>query len=203
MIVGPMKDEPAGPLSAPPGADASAADRPGGGNPVAPDASRPDRDRARAFLDLHEGRHAVPVLDDAAIGALLRTARRIAIVGASDDPDRPSNDVFRYLRDQGLECVPVNPNASHVLGVPAFPSLAKAVAATGPVDIVDVFRRSELCIPHAREAVDAGARCLWLQLGVVSWEAARIAHEAGLAVVMDRCTKIEHGRLARQAAPGQ
>jgi predicted CoA-binding protein len=68
------------------------------------------------------------------------------------------------------------------------------VAETGPFDIVDVFRRSELCVVHAQEAIAAGARCLWLQLGVVNWEAARIAHDAGLAVVMDRCTAIEHRR---------
>ncbi len=152
--------------------------------------------RARDLLDLHEGRGPVPVLDGAAIGAVLRAARRIAVVGASDDVSRPSHDVFRYLRDQGFDCVPVNPNVCDVLGVPAFRSLPEAVAATGPFDIVDVFRRSELCVPHAREAVDAGARCLWLQLGVVNWEAARIAHEAGLSVVMDRCTAIEWRRLA-------
>jgi predicted CoA-binding protein len=69
------------------------------------------------------------------------------------------------------------------------------VAETGPVDIVDVFRRSELCVPHAHEAVVVGARCFWLQLGVVNWEAARIAYDAGLAVVMDRCTAIEVGRI--------
>lgn len=81
--------------------------------------------------------------------------------------------------------------------MPAFATLAEAVAATGPVDIVDVFRRPELCVPHAREAIEAGARCLWLQLGVVNWEAARIADEAGLTVVMDRCTAIEHRRVRR------
>ncbi len=73
--------------------------------------------------------------------------------------------------------------------------VGEAVAASGPVDIVDVFRRSELCVPHAEEAVAVGARCLWLQLGVVNWEAARIAAAGGLDVVMDRCTAIEHRRL--------
>ena len=82
-----------------------------------------------------------------------------------------------------------------LFGVTAYPSLADAVAATGPFDIVDVFRRSELCVPHAREAVATGARCLWLQLGVVDWEAARIAHDGGLTVVMDRCTAIEWSRF--------
>ena len=93
--------------------------------------------------------------------------------------------------------MPVNPNEREVHGRQAFASLADAVAETGPVDIVDVFRRSELCVPHAREAVAAGAGCLWLQLGVVNWEAATIAAEGGLAVVMDRCSAIEVGRLGR------
>ena len=91
--------------------------------------------------------------------------------------------------------MPVNPNEQSILGVPAFRTLAEAVEATGPFDMVDVFRRSELCVPHAREAVEIGATCLWLQLGVVNWEAARIAHDGGLSVVMDRCTAIEWRRL--------
>jgi len=125
----------------------------------------------------------------------MRATRRIAVVGASADPGRPSHDVFRYLVEHGFECVPVNPNAREVLGVPSFRSLAEAVTATGPFDMVDVFRRSELCVPHAREAVAVGARVLWLQQGIVSWEAARIAHDAGLDVVMDRCTAIEWRKL--------
>ena len=143
-------------------------------------------------------RHGVPVLDDAGIAELLRSARRIAVVGASSRPGRPSRGVVEYLVEAGYDVVPVNPNEREVAGRPAFPTLEAAVAATGPVDIVDVFRRSELCVPHAREAVAVGARCLWLQLGVVNWEAARIAHEGGLAVVMDRCTAIEHRRLGRR-----
>ena len=150
----------------------------------------------RAILDLEEGPGPVPLLDDAGTAAALRAARRIAIIGASDDAGRPSHGVFRYLQNHGFECVPVNPNVRQVLGVPAFRSLQEAVAMTGTFDIVDVFRRSELCVAHARDAVDAGARCLWLQLGVVNWEAARIAYEGGLSVVMDRCTAIEWRRLA-------
>ena len=91
--------------------------------------------------------------------------------------------------------MPVNPGERDVLGIPAFRTLREAFEATGPFDIVDVFRRSELCVAHAREAVDIGARCLWLQLGVVNWEAAKIASDAGLSVVMDRCTAIEARRL--------
>jgi predicted CoA-binding protein len=83
-----------------------------------------------------------------------------------------------------------------VAGRVCYPSLAAAVEATGPVDIVDVFRRPEACPAHAREAVAAGARCLWLQLGIVSPEAAAIAAAGGLSVVMNRCTSIEHARVA-------
>ena len=131
----------------------------------------------------------------AVIGAS-SSARRIAVIGASSSERRPSFGVFRYLVGQGFDCVPVNPNERSVLGMPAFPTLAAAVAATGVFDIVDVFRRSELVVPHAEEAVAAGATCLWLQLGVVNWEAARIASAAGLSVVMDRCTAIEWRRIA-------
>jgi predicted CoA-binding protein len=151
--------------------------------------------RAAAFLDLEEGRGPVPVLSDDGIRSVLASARRIAVIGASSKESRPSFGVFRYLVHQGFECIPVNPGERAVFGIPAFRTLREAVDATGPFDIVDVFRRSELCVPHAREAVDVGARCLWLQLGVVSWEAARIAHDGGLSVVMDRCTAIEHRRF--------
>jgi predicted CoA-binding protein len=154
-----------------------------------------DRRRLADLLDLQEGRGPVPLLDDAGIAEVLRDARRIAIVGASPDPSRPSHDVLRYLVRAGYECVPIHPEAPEVLGIPAFATLALAVEAGGPVDIVDVFRRSALCVPHAEEAVAVGARCLWLQLGVVNWEAARIAAAGGLSVVMDRCTAIEHHRL--------
>jgi predicted CoA-binding protein len=154
-----------------------------------------ERRRARDVLDLEEGRGPVPVLGDDGIAEVLRDARRIAVVGASSKVSRPSFGVFRYLVHQGYECVPINPSERDVLGIPAFRTLREAADATGPFDIVDVFRRSELCAPHAREAVEIGARCLWLQLGVVNWEAARIAHDAGLPVVMDRCTAIEHRRL--------
>jgi predicted CoA-binding protein len=128
----------------------------------------------------------------------LRATRRIAVVGASANRGRPSYAVFRYLVQQGFECVPINPNERDVLGVPAYPSRAAAVAETGPFDMVDVFRRSELCLPHAREAVETRAKVLWLQLGVIAWDAARVAHDAGLEVVMDRCTAIEWRRIARR-----
>jgi hypothetical protein len=153
--------------------------------------------RAREILDLQEARGPVELLDDAGIERLLRTSRRIAIVGASPRPGRPSNDVLGYLMRHGYECVPIRPGVDEILGLTAYPTLAAAVEATGPFDIVDVFRRSELCGPHAEEAVAAGARSLWLQQGVVNWEAARIASDGSVAVVMDRCTAIEHHRLLR------
>jgi len=126
----------------------------------------------------------------------MRATRRIAVIGASSNRGRPSYSVFRYLVQQGFECIPINPNERDVLGVPAYPTLAAAVAETGRFDMVDVFRRSELCLPHAHEAVATGSRVLWLQLGVIAWDAAQVAHDAGLEVVMDRCTAIEWRRIA-------
>ena len=160
-----------------------------------------ERRRAREVLDLQEGRGPVPLLDDAGIAALLRSSRRIAIVGASANPSRPSHDVLVSLARRGWDVVPVTPTTAEVGGHRTYPTLADAVAATGPVDIVDVFRRPEESPAHAHEAVAVGARCLWLQLGVISWAAAGIAHEAGMAVVMDRCTLIEDSRVFRPGEP--
>ena len=148
-----------------------------------------------ALLDLQEGRGLVPVLDEAAIAALLASRPRVAVVGASDRPGRPSRDVLLDLRAAGLDAVPVTPRWAVVAGVVAYPDLAAAVAATGAFDVVDVFRRAEECSAHAADAVAAGARVLWLQLGIVSWEAARIASAGGLGVVMDRCLSVELHRL--------
>jgi predicted CoA-binding protein len=147
-------------------------------------------------IDFQEGRLDVEVLGDAEIAELLRTSRRIAVIGASSKRHRASNGVLRYLLRAGYDVVPVHPNENVVEGLTCYRTLGEAVAATGPVEIVDVFRRPEFCPGHAREAVAVGARCLWLQLGIVSAEAARIAHAGGLSVVMDRCTQIERGRLA-------
>jgi predicted CoA-binding protein len=145
----------------------------------------------------------VPILGpDEALG-LLAAARRIAVVGASPDPWRPSHGVMGYLIAHGYDCVPVNPETDEVLGRRAHTSLEAAVEATGgPFDIVDVFRRPEATPEVARSAVATGCRSLWLQLGIISWEAATIAHEGGLPVVMDRCTVIDHRALrARSSAP--
>lgn len=143
------------------------------------------------LLDLEAGRIGYPVLDRDAIRALLAPRPRIAIVGASPNPTRPSYGVLVDLVGLGFDVVPVNPTAEEVAGLRCYPTLADAVAATGPVGIVDVFRLPPACPEHAREAVAVGAACLWLQLGIVSREAGRIAHEAGLSVVMNRCLAVE------------
>ena len=138
----------------------------------------------------------VKLLDDQGIADLLRTSRRIAVVGASSKPGRPSYGVFRTLLAAGYDCVPVNPRETEVFGVPAGATLAEA-AEGGPIDIVDVFRRADLTEAIARDAVAVRARALWLQLGLVNWETARIAAEGGLAVVMDRCTAIDLRLVSR------
>jgi predicted CoA-binding protein len=143
------------------------------------------------LLDLEAGRIGYPVLDRPAIRELLAVPRRIAIVGASPNATRPSHGVLVDLQRLGHDVVPVNPTASEVAGLRSYPTLRAAVEATGPVDIVDVFRLPPACPTHAREAVEVGARCLWLQLGIASREAGRIAHEAGLAVIMNRCLAVE------------
>ena len=137
----------------------------------------------------------VPLLSDAGALELLRDARRIAVVGASSLPWRASNSVMGYLLAHGYECIPVTPMRTEVLGQPCHDTLEAAVAATGPFDIVDVFRRPEFTPDIARSAVATGSGALWLQQGVISAEAARIAHEGGLAVVMDRCTAVVHRHL--------
>jgi predicted CoA-binding protein len=155
-----------------------------------------ERDWIATLIAVQEGRPPVPLLDDAGIRALLRARPRIAVIGASANPGRPVHGVMQTLIRAGYDVVPVSPAADEVLGLRCYPTLADAVRATGRIDLVDVFRRPEACAEHAREAVEAGATCLWLQQGIASAEAGRIAHEAGLAVVMDRCTAVEHWRLA-------
>ena len=156
-----------------------------------------ERRRAIEILDAQERTGPVPILDLEGALDLLRRSRRIAMVGASPDPGRPSHGVMRYLQHNGYEVVPVNPMAREVFGVRSYRTLEDAATETGAFDIVDVFRRPEHAPAIARSAVDTGARAIWLQLGVVNWAAAQIAHDAGLAVVMDRCTAMDHRRLRR------
>ena len=123
---------------------------------------------------------------------ILRTARTIAVVGASPDPSRTSHGVMRYLQRVGYRCIPVNPNADDVLGERCYPSLADLQE---PIDLVDVFRRAEYCADVAREAAATGAPALWLQLGLRSAEARDVAEEAGMDYVEDACTAVVHRRL--------
>ena len=126
--------------------------------------------------------------------ALLANTRTIAVVGASPRPDRPSHRVMATLQRAGYRAIPVNPTAAGqtILGERVHASLADIAE---PIDMVDVFRRAEDTPAIARDAVAAGAKSLWLQLGIANDETAGIALEGGLDVVMDRCTAIEIGRL--------
>ena len=123
------------------------------------------------------------------IERLVREARTVAVVGLSPDPHRPSHGVARGLRASGLKILPVNPEITSWEGLVAYPSLESLPEAP---DIVDVFRRPEFAVDVATQAVAIGAGSLWLQIGVISDEAARIAAAGGLDVVMDRCLLVEH-----------
>ena len=154
-----------------------------------------ERLRALEILDAQEGTGPVLLLTGDEPAQLLARVKRIAMVGASANPARPSHGVMRQLLAWGYEVVPINPNCDEILGQRAFATLEEATEATGHFDLVDVFRQPEHTPDIARSAVATGAGALWLQLGVVSWEAARIARDGGLPVVMDHCTAIEHQRV--------
>ena len=125
---------------------------------------------------------------------ILHDNRRIAVVGISAEWHRPSFFVGKYLLEHGYTMIPVNPKYREVLGQPCYPDLASARSA-GAIDMVDCFRKADDIGPLAEQAIAIGAKTLWMQLGVVNRVAADKARAAGLEVVMDRCVKIEHGRL--------
>jgi uncharacterized protein len=126
---------------------------------------------------------------------ILAEAKTIAIVGASPNPERPSHSVMRYLMEQGYNCIPVRPlDSVDVLGVPCIETLADI---DEPIDLVDVFRRKDALVEHAEEAVEVGAGALWLQLGLISPDARRIATDAGLDYVENECTAVVHRQLVR------
>lgn len=131
------------------------------------------------------------------ITELLSCARRVAVVGLSAHPERPSHGVAEYMQRHGFRIIPVNPTyaGQQILGEHCHATLTQAAREHGPIDIVDCFRKPADILPIAMEAAAIGARCLWLQLGIVNLEAARIAQEAGMMVVMDRCLKLEHAAL--------
>ena len=123
---------------------------------------------------------------------LLKTSQTIAMVGLSANWYRPSFFAAKYLQEYGYRVIPVTPSYDEILGEKCYPNLG---AIPEPVDVVDCFRRAEEIPALAEQAVEIGAKVLWMQLGIVNEDAARVARDAGLEVVMDRCMKIEHGRL--------
>jgi predicted CoA-binding protein len=137
----------------------------------------------------------MPLSRDDDMRALLTGVRRIAMVGASAKPDRPSYGVMRFLLDHGWHVIPVNPGLAgqSILGQTVVASLSEI---DPPVDMVDIFRNSEAAADAVDEAIAHRARAVWLQLGVINPVAAARAESAGLEVVMDRCPKIEIRRLA-------
>ena len=135
----------------------------------------------------------IKITDDiAGLRRILSQYRTLAVVGLSNNWYRPSYFAAKYMQDHGYRVIPVNPNYEQVLDERCYPTL-KAIPE--PVDIVDCFRKSEEMLALAQEAIAIGAKVLWMQLGVINEAAARLASEAGLEVVMNRCVKIEHARL--------
>ena len=130
--------------------------------------------------------------DISTLRRILRECRTIAIVGLSPEWHRPSHFAAKYLQVNGYRIIPVNPRCTEILGERCYPDLLEIPE---PIDMVDVFRRSADVLPIARQAVQIKARCLWQQLGVLNLDADRLAREAGMESVMDRCVKIEHARL--------
>ena len=130
--------------------------------------------------------------DIATLRRILRSSRTIAVVGLSAEWHRPSFFAAKYMQAHGYRIVPVNPRYAEILGERCHASLATIEV---PIDIVDVFRRTEDVMPIAEQAVAIGAKCLWQQIGVKNAAAAAFAAAAGLDTVMDRCVKIEHARL--------
>ena len=146
---------------------------------------------------------ALPQYPDSLIKSILREVKTIAMVGASGNDIRPSYFAMMYLLNKGYKIIPVNPGMAgkQILGQTVYGSLKDvADAGIGPVDMVDIFRESKFAPDIAREAVAEkdrlGVKVLWMQLGVISPEAEKIAQDAGLTVVMNRCPKIEHGRFS-------
>jgi uncharacterized protein len=135
-------------------------------------------------------------MTDASVEHILRTYKTWAVVGCSPNPLRDSHDVAAFLQDRGYRVIPVNPSADEILGQRCYPDLA-SIPEDIDVEVVDIFRRSELAGVHVDEAIAIGAKAVWMQLDVIDQDAAQRAVEAGLHVAMDRCPKIELPRLSR------
>jgi len=129
-----------------------------------------------------------PGAESAAVDRMLK-AKRVAIVGMSDDPSRPSHGIGGYLAAHGYDVIPVNPNHDEVLGQKCYARLSDV---PGEIDLVNVFRRPQFCADVTREAIEAGAKGVWLQAGIRNEEARKLAEEAGVDFVQDRCIMVEH-----------
>jgi predicted CoA-binding protein len=128
---------------------------------------------------------------------LLERSKTVAMIGASANPLRPSYTVFSYLRTMTpFDVTPINPTLREIDGVNAYPSLSAYAAERGAPDIVDVFRKPSEVVDVVREAIAVGAKAVWFQYGIINEEAIRLADEAGLAVIVDRCIKVEWARLS-------
>jgi predicted CoA-binding protein len=123
------------------------------------------------------------------ISELLQKTKTIAVVGLSDKPDRPSYDVARYMQAAGYEIIPVNPNCQSILGMPCYPDL-KSIPQK--IDMVNVFRRAEDCLPITQEAITLGVGSIWLQLGIHDQASVMAAQKANIPIITNRCLKIEH-----------
>jgi predicted CoA-binding protein len=126
---------------------------------------------------------------------LLDSARLVAVVGGSANPLRASYFVYKYLRAHGIAAYAVNPAYNEIDGVPCYPTLASFTRAQGSPDIVDVFRKPAATPEMVRDAIAAGAKAIWFQYGVINEEAIKLADDAGLRVVVDKCMKVEHARF--------
>lgn len=131
------------------------------------------------------------------IRAIFDEVKTIALVGASNKPERASYRVMTFLLDQGFNVIPINPvlKDDKLLGQPVYPSLSAVSEAGLSIDMVDIFRSSEAALPVVEEAITLGSPVIWMQLGVVNEEAAQLAAASGCRVVMDRCPKIEFAKL--------
>ena len=139
----------------------------------------------------------MPIVDDiAGLRRILTQSRTIAVVGLSANWYRPSYFAAKYMRDHGYRIIPINPSYAEVMGETCYPDLISArQGADTSIDIVDCFRKPAEILPIARDAIAIGAKVLWMQLGIRNDAAARLASDAGLDVVMNRCVKIEHARI--------
>ena len=149
---------------------------------------------AKRFLEARVDREVVTAMDDDKIRDILKRYKRVAVVGMSKDPLKDANRIPLYLRKEGYEVIPVNPTATEIVGMKAYPSLS---AVPFDFDIVDIFRPSDAVPPIVDEAIKTKAKVIWMQLGISNEKAAEKARAAGKIVIQNRCMMVEHIRLMK------